>query len=164
VEPDGTFEVRGVSGTRAFNVSGLPPGWALKSVRTGGVDITDSGVEIRDSDVTDLEVSLTARPAAISGIVVDGSNRPVGSAAIIVFPGDRGLWASPPNRHLTSMLTGSDGSFEVSPLPAGEYVVALVDELVDGEWGEAENLERLRASALKITIADGERKALTLRR
>ena len=154
VQPDGTFEVRGVSGTRAFDVNGLPPGWALKSVRTGGMDVTDSGVELRDADLTDLEVSLTAKPAAIAGTVVDGSNRPVGSAAIIVFPEDRGLWASPPNRHLASVLTASDGSFEVSSLPAGEYLVALVDDLVDGEWGEA---EKSRASA-RLRAEDHDRR------
>ncbi|OFW08319.1 MAG: hypothetical protein A3H96_21420 [Acidobacteria bacterium RIFCSPLOWO2_02_FULL_67_36] len=164
VHPDGTFEVRGVSGTRAVRVYPLPPGWALQAVRVSGVEVTDEGVEVRDADVTDVEVIVTAKPAQIAGSVVDQMNRPVASASIVVFASERARWAVAPNRHVVSTVAGADGSFKIAALPAGEYHVAVVDELVDGEWAEPDHLERLRAAAARITLADGESKTLTLRR
>jgi hypothetical protein len=164
VRPDGTFEVRGVSGVRRVAVNGLPHGWALESVRAGGVDVTDEGIEIRDSDVTGVDVMLTSKPAHVSGVVVDDGGRPVANQAVIVFAEDRQHWSTPPNRWIAAATTDPRGAFTVTPLPAGDYCVAVVPELIDGEWAEAESLERLRASALKVTIARGETKSLTLRR
>lgn len=163
VQPDGTFEVRGVSGRRSARIDGLPRGWALKSARLSGIDVTDEGIEVRDADILDVEVTITATPSQISGTVVDGLGRPL-AAAIIVFPDDRRRWTSPPNRHLASARAAADGSFTVSPLPAGDYLIAIVDELVDGEWAEPDTLERLRQAAVSMKLADGENRTITLRR
>lgn len=163
IRPDGTFEVRGVGGVRVFQVHGLQPGSAVKSIRHDGVDVTDSGVEVGDADVTDVELLLTTKPAGLAGTVTDASNQPA-AAAVIVFPVDRDRWTSPPNRSFAAVETDADGSFALSPLPPGDYLVAVVDDLVDGEWGEPENLERLRGVATRVTLAEGERKTVTLRR
>ena len=164
VQPDGAFELRGVSGRRMISVSGLPSGWALHSARHAGIDVTDEGVEIRGEDVDGVEVRLTANPARVSGVIVDGLQRPVAGAGVIVFAADRALWTPHPNRRIASATTDAAGSFEVSPLPAGEYLVAVVDELLDGEWAEPDYLETLRATSVKVGVAEAEREVVTLRR
>jgi hypothetical protein len=164
VAPDGTFELRGVSGRRMISVNGLPSGWALHSVRLAGIDATDEGVEIQGEDVTDVEVVVTANPARIAGVVVGALQRPVAGAGVIVFPTDRSLWTPHPNRRIASATTDGAGSFEVSPLPAGEYLVAVVDELLDGEWAEPHYLETLRAMGVRVGLAEAEREVVTLRR
>ncbi len=164
VGPDGSFEVHGVSGTRLVRVNGLAKGWALKAVRASGIDVTDEGIEVRGADIADLDVVVTAKPAQISGLVVDDRGRPAPGAAVVIFPNDRSRWTAPLNRYVASATAGADGSFSVSPLPAADYLVAVVDELVDGEWAEADYLERLRATATRVTLGDGESKAITLRR
>jgi hypothetical protein len=163
VSPDGTFEVRGVSGTREIRVYGLPPGWALRAVRADGVDVTDSGIEIRDADVAGIEVIVTATPPRISGMAFDATNRPLAEWTVVVFPEDNRRWADPPNRYLATATIADDGSFEISPLPAGDYLVAVVEELIDGEWAESESLERLRSHATKVALGESERKRVTLR-
>ncbi len=163
VQADGTFDVRGVSGRRGVRVDRLPQGWALKSVRHAGSDVTDEGIDVRDADILDVEVTITATPSRISGTVVDGLGRPL-AVAVIAFPEDPGRWASPPNRHLASVRAAADGSFTISPLPAGEYLVAIVDEIVDGEWAEPDALARLREAGVSVKLADGEARTITLRR
>ncbi len=126
--------------------------------------MTDEGVEIRGEDVDGVEVRLTANPARVSGVIVDGLQRPVAGAGVIVFAADRALWTPHPNRRIASATTDAAGSFEVSPLPAGEYLVAVVDELLDGEWAEPDYLETLRATSVKVGVAEAEREVVTLRR
>ena len=42
VKDDGTFELKGLFGTRMI-ASTAPPGWTLRSVKLNGTDITDAG-------------------------------------------------------------------------------------------------------------------------
>ncbi len=57
VKADGTFELKGLTGTRLIRAVGLPPGWMLKSVHVNGADVTDTGVEFKPGEaVTGLEV------------------------------------------------------------------------------------------------------------
>ncbi|HUR21095.1 MAG TPA: carboxypeptidase-like regulatory domain-containing protein, partial [Vicinamibacterales bacterium] len=47
----------------------LLPGWTVESVTVGGRDLTDAAFEIADSDIADLVVTFTDRPASITGAV-----------------------------------------------------------------------------------------------
>jgi hypothetical protein len=164
VHSDGAFELRGVSGRRVVSVYGLPRGWALHSVRVAGRDVTDEGIDVIGDDVRDVEVVVNANPSGIAGLVVDASQRPAAGAGVIVFPADRALWTPQPNRRILSATAGAGGSFEIFPLPAGEYLVAVVDELVDGEWAEPDYLETLRATSVRVRLDEAEREVVTLRR
>lgn len=160
IQPDGTFEVRGLAGTRVIRADGLPAGWALKSVRSGGVDITDTGIEIRGSD-PDIEV-IIGRATHVSGTVTEPRGSPIAGKSVVIFPEDRTRWSGFMNRYVTVARAGDDGTFKVAALPAGAYLAAVVDRVADEEWMAPENLERLRSSATKFAIADGENKALRL--
>jgi hypothetical protein len=164
IHSDGTFELRGVSGRRIVSVYGLPRGWALHSVRVAGRDVADEGIDVAGDDVTDVEVVITSTPSSIVGVVADASQRPVAGAGVIVFAADRALRASQPTRRIAAATTDATGSFEISTLPAGEYLVAVVEELVDGEWAEPDYLEALRATGVRIRLGEADRQVVTLRR
>jgi hypothetical protein len=49
-------------------------------------------------------------------------------------------------------------------MPGGAtYLAAAVDYVEDGEWQDPEFLERLRESASRLTIRNGETKTVALR-
>ena len=48
-------------------------------------------------------------------------------------------------------------------LAAGEYWAVAVQDLEEGEWGDSEVLDRLSAGAVKLTLADAEKKLQELR-
>jgi hypothetical protein len=50
-------------GRRFVRVNALPPGWALKSVRAGGMDVTDAGIEILEN-LEGVEIVVTASPTS----------------------------------------------------------------------------------------------------
>ena len=162
VGADGTFEIRGLLGRRFVRVGGLPAGWALESVRVGGLDVTDEGIEILD-DVQGVEILLTSRRTQVSGVVTDDAGNLVSDAAVIIFPEARERRAAPLNRFVTSTRAGADGAFTVRALPAATYFAVAVPSLVDGEWAEPEQLERLTTHATRFTLAPGESKTIAVR-
>ena len=161
VQPDLTFHVRGVVGTRVIRVDGLPEGWALKTVQADGIDVTDAGVHIRGSDVIDVNV-IVAPSAEASGAVVDAREHPAGDRTVIVFPEDARRWTGFMNRYVVSVRAAADGTFTIRALPPGSYFIAVVDPVAESEWMAPENLERLRASATKFSIVEGQKKTLRL--
>ena len=162
VRPDGSFSVRGLIGTRMVRVGGLPAGLALKSVRAQGIDVTDDGLQMTQGDIPNVEIILTATPTLVTGSVSDRSGTPVREYAVIIFADDSRRWTAPFNRFVTVARPTTDGRFTVRALPSGNYLAVAMETLVEGEWAEPENLERLRAHATRFSLADGETRTLTL--
>lgn len=160
VASDGTFQIRGLIGTRVIRVDRIPEGWMLKAVRVQADDVTDRGVEIRGADVGDVEVVI-ARATEASGIVVDSKGQPAGDRAVVVFSVDSKRWSGFLNRYVMSARAGTDGTFAIGRIPPGEYFAVVVDPPAD-EWMAPENLDRLRSRATRFTLADGEQKTLRL--
>ena len=162
VQRDGTFEVRGLVGSRLVRVGGLPEGAALKSVRANGMDVTDEGLEIGQADVGDVEIIVTTAPTKITGTVTDGDGKPQRDYVVVVFADDKRRWTAPLNRFVVSSRPGADGVFTLNALPPGNYLAIALTSAEAGEWAEPDHLDRLRAKATAFTLADRESKSLVL--
>jgi hypothetical protein len=70
-QPDGTFRLTLLEGEqRIGNVSGLPPGYALKSLTYGSTDILKNPLKVAASDSFELRATITtssATPVHVSG-------------------------------------------------------------------------------------------------
>lgn len=161
VQADGTFELRGLFGTRIVRLGGLPAGWMLKTIRVGGADVTDDGLEIV-RNVDDAEIVVTSRVTAVKGIARNSDGTPAAARTIVIFPDDRRRRQAALNRFMTTAKTASDGAFSMEAIPPADYLAAIVDRLVDGEWAESDNLERLARTATRFSLAEGETKSLNL--
>ena len=164
VKADGTFEVRGVLGSRLLRVMNVPPGWMMKSVRVNGADIIDTGMEFKAGEaVTGVEIALTSRLSQVSGTVTDAGGGLVKDYTVVVFADDPQRWTLPNTRYVIGRRPDQNGRFEVKPLPAGTYYAAAVDYLPEGEWGDPDVLERLKTAAKRFTMDEGESKAIELK-
>jgi hypothetical protein len=161
---DGTFYFTGVHGPARVAMTGGPDGWYLKTVRIAGADVTDSAVDLRGDDVDDVEIVISTAGASLTGRTGDAGR--VDDYAVVVFPVDATLW-SPHSRHMKLAPSAPDGTFRVSGLPPGEYWAAArepLDPQIDGgAWQDPSFLARLSSEASRVTLADGERRSVTLR-
>jgi protocatechuate 3,4-dioxygenase beta subunit len=162
VQPDGTFEVGGLIGSRLVRVGSLPAGAALKSVRANGMDVTDDGLEIGQADVSDVEILVTTTPTKVTGTVTDSAGNPERDYVVVVFADDKRRWTAPLNRFVVSARPNADGVFTLTALPPANYLAIALTSAEAGEWAEPENLDRLRAKATAFTLADRESKSLVL--
>ena len=163
VKADGTFELRGLSGTRLIRANGLPPGWMLKSVAVNGADVTDTGVEFKPGEaVSGLDVVVTSKVTEVSGTVKGSNGQPVKDYTLVVFSDEPQRWAMPFSRYVTGVRPNQEGRFQVKNLPAGGYYAIATEYIAQGEWGDPDVLERLKARATTFSLDDGESRTLDL--
>ena len=166
IKPDGSFAIEGISGPRRLEVISAPPGWVLKEIRAGGINVTDQVLPFgtADESLRGVEVVLTDRVSELTGSVRDDRARPM-AATLIVFSTDRSQWY-PRSRHVQRSRTETDGSFSVSGLPAGQYYAVPLREVpTDGDdaWQEPAFLESLIPGASSVLIGDGGRASVNFR-
>jgi hypothetical protein len=162
VNDDFSFALKSWPGRMVIRLDGAgPAGAILRAVRVGGSDVTDAGVEFRaDADVGDVEIELSSRPSEIAGQVsVDG--RAANEFTVLAFATDRGRWGWP-TRFIGTGRPDQAGAFRLRFLPPGEYYVIALDYIEPGAWNDPEFLDRVRAKATVVTVAEGEHKSVQL--
>ena len=167
IRPDASFVIEGINGPRRLEVVAAPPGWVVKEIRAGGINVTDQVITFgtNDESLKDVEVVLTDRVSELIGSVRDDRARPMPSTTVIVFSTDRALWY-PRSRHVRRQRTEADGSFSISGLPSAQYYAAPVRNVpTDGDeaWQEPAFLESLIPGAVSVLIGDGGRASANFR-
>jgi hypothetical protein len=162
VDQQGTFRFSDVTPDSyrlmAFG-SGAPRmgGWSRKSADVLGVDLFDAPLDVKPGMGTiALTIRYTDRPTEISGMLQDATGRPAPDYFIVVFSTNRTLWG-PQTRRVQTTRPATDGAYTFE-LPAGEYFIAALTDFAPGDSNDPAFLEQLIPGAIKITVADGEKK------
>ncbi len=138
-------------------------GWALKSAVVGGRDSLDFPLDVQpNGDVTGAVLTFTDRTQELSGTLQDSTGRPTSDYTIIIFPSDKSYWL-PQSRRIQSARPGTDGTYTLRGLPAGDYRLIAVTDVETGEWYDPSFLSQLANAAMPITLAEGEKKVQDLR-
>ena len=159
----GAFTFKGVTpGRYRFSAFGAAGTWQMRSAMALGDDALDVPVTIGSDDVTGVEIVFTDRPSELSGDLLDASGQPASEYFIVVFPSDKKHW-TPLSRRIQSVRPASDGRFRVPNLPPGDYMIAAVTDVEQGEWYDPSFLAQLVEASTKITLAEGEKKVQNLK-
>jgi len=128
-----------------------------------GVDVTDTGIDFRpNEDVSGVELELTNKLTAISGGVTNSRGETAKDYTAIAFSQDKEKWTGAP-RYQSTGRPDQEGRFKITGLPPGDYYLVAVDRVEPGQWTDPEFLESIRTSAMSMSLAEGETRALTLR-
>ena len=159
-----------------FGVEGVLPGryvfgsvsagqFSLEAIEWRGRDLLTSPLEIEgDRDVTGVVIRLTSKPTTVTGSV-STANGPASAGVIIAFPATPSLWR---NSGLSATLfrTGSidaKGTYTVSQLVPGEYLLAAVPDEDRTKWMDPDFLASIAGSATRVTVAPGSKVTQSLR-
>jgi hypothetical protein len=162
VHDDGRFYLTGLYGSMRLTYP-ASPGWYLKSVRIGGLDVTDGTFDFGYSNDTlsEAEIVLSREGGSIEGSVASSARRGE-EIAVVAFPVDRMNWFAG-SRYLKRATVSLDRSFDIDDLPPGDYFVAPVDRARPGDWQAPSTLETLVQSATRVTVRESQVRTLTLR-
>jgi hypothetical protein len=168
VDRDGRFEVRGVTPGRYRLIAALPGaarsgGWMQRSAIVNGVDALDIPATIAPNQVVrDAVVTLTDRPARVSGVLQGPTGTTPSDTTIVLFPADPTL-RLPRSRRIQAARPAPDGAYAFGNLAPGEYLLAAIEDVEPGEWFDPAFLERLVPAAIRVTLGEGEARTETLR-
>jgi hypothetical protein len=164
VATDGTFAIPNVPpGKYRLMLTGIAS-WTLRSAVHAGRDSLDVPLEVRPGEnITDLLVTLTDRPAAISGTLFDQLGRPAPEFAVVVFSANREHWTTAPRRMSGLVKIGSDGQFKVSGLPPGDYLLVAVTDAEPTQLQDPAFLDELVPGAIRVTLGEGEQRVQDLK-
>jgi hypothetical protein len=165
---DGTFELRGLVGLLRI-VATPPPGWWVKSIDVGGVDVTDAPLRFAGSGYsrTDAAIVIAAGAPSLSGRVEDDAGRAVDDYRVLVFSTNPQRWFGRSPYVRIGYGPEADGGFIVRDLPPGDYWAIAVDAIDgdadSGEWQNPEVLASLVGAASRVSLAVGQRATTQLR-
>ncbi|HYN06780.1 MAG TPA: hypothetical protein VES67_05285 [Vicinamibacterales bacterium] len=152
--PAGTFSIEGLQ-AGAYFLRVTPS--LVKSIVADG-DYTNRPFDTTSgSDITDVVITITDKPATLSGVVRDRQGTVIRQGAVIVFPVERELWArfgvEPPRIKMASYF-GNRG-YQIPFLPAGEYFVIALEASQPDAWHDPRFFAAAVPLATRVTLAWG---------
>jgi hypothetical protein len=164
---DGSFLVAGIdpgSYRLGATLMDAGSGWVLKSATWSGRDIADVPFEVRPGDaLTDVVVTFTSRTTELSGRLLDAGGQPAPGFYVAVFPTEPAFWAPGSRRMPMPARAATDGRFSFVGLPPGSYYAVALANADAVDFSDAAVLRQLSATAITVSIADGEKKVLDLK-
>jgi hypothetical protein len=94
--------------------------------------------------------------------VADPSGTALSDYTVIVFPADERRWV-PESRFIAAERPDQTGRVRIRGLPPGDYLVAAVEWVEEGQWLDPQFLERLRPLATKAALEPGQTAAVQLK-
>lgn len=152
---DGVFVFEGVPPGRYRLTPAGTTAFDMKSAISRGVDVLDALLEVRaGEDVTDLVVTLPARPTELTGRLETAAGAAAPDYYIVAFAADRQFWTLQ-SRRIRQTRPASDGRFSIKGLPAGDYLLAALTDVERDEWFDPSFLSQLVPAAVRVKLPDG---------
>lgn len=166
VREDGTFLIQGVGPGRYVLEASAPGGvgavWMPRAVIHEGRDLSDIIIEGPNVQLRDVAIMVSDKRTEIAGVLQSASGQPATEFYVIAFSTDRAYWRNGARR-TRSARPATDGRFVFVDLPAGEYFIAALTDFDPLEWQTAAFLDEVAPSAIKVSLAEGERKRTDIR-
>ncbi|MGD0000881.1 MAG: carboxypeptidase-like regulatory domain-containing protein [Bryobacteraceae bacterium] len=137
-----------------LDMSSLPDGCYLRTVRLGGQEVSAADFEIQTSAQLDIVLSHTA--GTITGSVSDEDGKPFPNSSVTLIPTD-GM--SPPVRQSVD----DDGNFKFTGVRPGKYKLFAWEEVDDGLWPDPEFRQKYENRATEINVGPNETQTAHLR-
>jgi hypothetical protein len=160
---DFSFTLRNLNDAVLFRAQ-PPQGWATKSIVINGQDITDTPTAFPPGQtVSGMQIVLTKKITALTGLVTDAKGNPVLDATVVVFPGNEKLWTFQ-SRFIKAARPDQEGKYRVTGLPGPEdYLVVALQGLEDGQAGDPEFLATIKDLGTRLELGEGESKAVDVK-
>ncbi|HJZ95998.1 MAG TPA: carboxypeptidase regulatory-like domain-containing protein [Candidatus Solibacter sp.] len=142
-DAEGKFTLEDVSIDHySFYANGLPEGYYVKSVRTGGIDVLADGFESGSGEAR-FEVVVSPRAASVEGTADAG-------AAVVLVPDQV-------DRHelYKRVMADQTGRFSITSLPPGKYRLFAWEDVPPFAWMDPDFLKSVEGKAERVTLGEG---------
>ena len=162
VRKNGTFLVAGVPpGRHAICVPDIGGPWHLRSIELGGGEYADALLDVGLGNMSGLRIVFTDRETKIEGRV--SAEAPAG-AQVVLVPANTARWIDNGMLPRTWRIIGAsrDGTFRLSSLLPGEYLIGAVDPSTKVDLSDPAFLAALAVGGKRITLREGDARTESL--
>jgi len=151
----GTFRLEDV-GAEPYTVwvSGMPEGYYVASIRSGGVDALVKGLDTTAGAPPPVEIVVRPNAGQVGGTVSDeSSHQPAAAATVVLVPEDAERRGRP--LFYRSAAAAGDGRFTLKNLNPGDYRIYAFEEIEFSAWLDPEYMKPFEGRGEKITVREG---------
>jgi hypothetical protein len=116
--------------------------------------VLDEGFVVDANQDSDITITLTSRPASLSGRLLNQGETPATEYMIVVLPTNRRLWSTRSPR-VQMKRPDADGEFAFAPLLPGEYLVCALTDVDSSTLDDPSVQEAIVAGAIRLTVQQG---------
>jgi hypothetical protein len=160
VKADGSFTLDGVFPQDYFtNVSGIPPGAYVKSVKVGGDETVTSG--FNGSKGTSMQIIISGKASVVEGTVTDKDGKPYAGATVVLIS-DQPVRT---RRGSGPQTTSSDqnGHFAFRGLRPANYQVSAWEEIDEEDYLDPDFTQRQGGRFTSVNVSEGEDRTADLK-
>jgi Carboxypeptidase regulatory-like domain len=163
VDATGKFTITSVvPGWYRLSGAGAGTGWFLESSVVDGQDSLDYPFEVKAGAVPqNAVVTFTDRQSQLTGRIINQRGAPAPEQTLILYPADERLWGAQ-SRRIRSTRPSTDGQFNFTGIPPGEYKLVAMVDVEPGAWFDPAFLQQVDAASTRVTISEGEKKVQNL--
>jgi hypothetical protein len=164
---DGSFVIKSVSdGTYRPQVTlrEEDANFYMKSARYGTLPIPESGFAVQAGGDQLLEITLSLRPAQVSGVVLNSDSLPAAGVTVVLIP-------EVPRRsfkeYYKTATTDQNGKFSIKGIAPGDYKLFSWESVEGNEWSDADWfdaawLKQFEPKGQSIHVGEAETKSVDL--
>jgi len=157
---DGTFKIENVlPGDYRAAISGLPPGYYLKSVRLEQIEGIDQPLRVTSSPSGGLEIVISPNGGQIDGTIVDEKQQPVRDTQAVLIPERQR------NRFdlYTTARSDQNGRFTFRGVPPGDYKIFAWETLEQFAYYDAEVMRFYEARGKLLHVTESSTQTAEVR-
>ena len=161
-QDDGRFAANNLVATDyRLNVTNLPAGSYLKSVKMGDLDVLANGLDLSRGAAGDsVEILISPSAAQVQGVAMDADGKPSIGATIVLVPGES--LRTRPYLYRTA-TTDHLGRFSLTGLAPGDYKLFAWEDVEFGFWLDADFMRAQESHGQSLTLAEKDQQNLQLK-
>lgn len=155
-----TFVLKGVGdGTYMARLWGQGKDCYIKDVQYAGSSALEDGFAVKGGAAGTLEITISSHGARVQGTVTDSDGLPAVGVRVVLIPE---LSRRTQYTLFKEQTTDQYGHFEVRGIAPGDYKLFSWEEVESGAWEDPEFLKPFEGKGEKISLQEGDQKALNL--
>ena len=142
-----------------------PPPWQVRSAVIDGRDVLETPFEVvAGRTPSPAVVTLTTRLPQLSATITDKDGKAVPNMVFVLFSSSKEYWTGNTSRRVRSLQRPNDqGLYQFTSVLPGEYFLVVLTDLEPADLSDPSFLEQLIPAAIRITLAEGDKKVQNLR-
>jgi len=138
----------------------LPPGFYVKSIKSGDTDLLAAGLDLTSGAPGDLDVVLSPNAGQVTGLVQDAQSQPVAGATVVLIPQDQERREQ--QRDYRVATTDQAGGFNLTSVVPGDYRVYAWEDVESGAYFDPEFMKPVESRGEKISLHEKDQVILQL--